>query len=290
MRKTDVRIRLAVYDYLCIGTPQKTIVSLLKKAGYHVDPARVSRLTKEFIENGFIHLQVKTKPNIYIPTRRKYPPCQSVKRGGYFTHCHGRAEIEVAREGEVRLHNQVLVFTVARSSPVFDGDAKSWHWDRSWFRWDYIARTKSWTRFLYRAADGTVLIRFHGRWGGDTLEILIPDAIWLQSEFDNYEDWFEEKKKKWEADLERFFGIDLEFRKANKPHYAIAPLTPEMARTFVKTNVTVGDVHGDASHGVPELEITDFQKAVEMMKMLDRIGGAAVEDRKRRKDGSVAYS
>ena len=126
--------------------------------------------------------------------------------------------------------------------------------------------------------------------GGDTLEILIPDAIWMMSEFENYEAWFDEQKQKWEVDLERFFGIDLEFRKANKPHYAIAPLTPEMARTFVKTNVTVGDIHGDASHGVPELEITDFQKAVELIAMLDRIGDAAVEDRKRRKDGSIAYS
>jgi len=289
MRKKDLKIRLAIYDFLCLGTSQKNINSLLNKTGFKVDKARVSRLIKEFKENGYIRLQVKARPKIYIPTRRKYPPCQSVKRGGYFTHCHGRAEVEVARQGEIRVHNQVLVFAVERSSAVFDGEAKSWNWERSWFRWDYIARTKSWTRFLYRAADGTVLIRFHGRWGGDTLEILIPDALWKISDFDSYEKWFEEQKRKWEVDLERFFGVDLLFRKANKPHYAVAPLSPEMARVFVRENVTVGDIHGDASHGIPELEVTDFEKAVELMKMLDRVSGNAVEDRKRLKDGSIAY-
>ena len=291
MRKKDFVIRQKIYNLLCMNYTQKNIVSLLEKQHYKIDKTRVSRIVKELIDGGHIRLQVKTKPNIYIITRRKYPPCQSLKRGGCFKHCHGKVEVQVAGEGEIRVHNQVLVFNVMRSSPVFDGDCKSLHWDRSWFGWDLIERSKRMglTRFMYKTPEGVTIIRFKGRWGKDTLEVFLPDSVWSMEEFESYEEWFHEQIKYWEVVLERFFGIELEFSKANKPHYAISPLTPEMGRTFMMSNVTVGDIHGDASHGIPELEITDFNKAVEMMKMLDRMSKSAVEDRKRWLDAEISY-
>lgn len=289
MKKKNYVLRQKVYNLLCMNYPQKDIVSLLKKQRYKIDRPRVSRIVSELVKSGHVRLQVKTKPNIYIITRRKYPPCQSVKRGGYFKHCHGKTEIEVARHGQIRVHNQVLVFDVKRSSPVFDGDCKSWNADREWFGWDVIERTKRWTRYMYKTSDGTTVLRFHGRWGGDTLEILLPDSLWTTEEFTSYEEWFEEQRLLWKQNMERFFGIELEFRKANKPHFAISPLSPEMGRTFTRSNVTVGEIHGDASHGIPELEITDFQQAIEMMKMLERMSKSAVEDRRRLRDAELSY-
>lgn len=291
MRKKDYVIRQKIYNLLCMNYTQKMMISLLSKKGCKVDAPRVSRIIKELVDGGYVRPQRKTKPIIYVITRRKYPPCHTLKRGGCFKHCHGRVELQVAGENEIRVHNQVLVYEVKRSSPVFDGDAKSWNFDRSWFGWDLIERSKrmGWTRYMYKTPEGVTIIRYHGRWGGDTLEILLPDAVWNYTEFASYQEWFEEQKVYWERNLERFFGIDLVFSKSNKPHFAINPLSPEMGRTFTMSNVTVGDVHGDASHGIPELEITDFEKAVETMKMLDRMSNAAKEDRKRFDDGLIAY-
>ena len=288
MRKKNYVLRQKIYNLLCMNYTQKQIVSNLSNAGYRAKKSRVSQIIKELIDGGYIRLQVKSIPNIYVPTRRKYPPCYTLKEGGFFKHCHGHAEIMVAKQGEIRVHNQILIYDVIRSSPVFDGDRKSWHWDRSWFGWDLIERRKGIIRYMYKTKEGVTLIRTHGRYD-DSIEIFLPDDIWTTDEFDSYETWFIEQKKLWEQWLERFFGIQLEFRKANKPHYAISPLSPEMGRTFMKTNITVGDIHGDASHGIPELEITDFEKAVEMMRLLERMSKSAVEDRKRDFDGLIAY-
>lgn len=141
---------------------------------------------------------------------------------------------------------------------------------------------------MYKSKDAT-LIRTHGKFD-DSIEIFILDDVWDIEELDSYEDWLEEQVQWWRLNLQRFFGVMLKFRKVVKPHFAIRPLSSEMGRTFMESNVTVGDVHGDASHGFPELEFMgDFSKTIEQMKLIDRMTKAVDEDKKRNMEGMIAY-
>lgn len=246
-------LRDAIYELLGNGYMQRDILMLLKEKGFILGKSRLSQIIKDLEQEEYITCGLRSSYKSYIITKKPYP---YISRSLQIPRC--------PRKRTLRAHNIFYKYKIIGKTNMTN-DLK---------RWDRIIPIKNGvTQYIYYGHDNLereiTIQRFEGK-KNDTLILKIPDMNWDYDTLDDFDEFLMRKCIRAEYAVMHQFKMRLEFIGRSKISYAICPAPySELQQAFMTDNYVVGDLQGDSSKGIPELETDKREKAIAIMEFLN---------------------
>lgn len=247
-------LRDTIYELICEGYFQRQILEMLPAKGFTIGKSRLSQIIKELEADEYIRGDIRSSCKLYLPTKKLCPylnRSSSISRG--------------SRQNQLRIHN------ISYKCHVLERSTVSNRRDL----WDKVTHMKGGvTQYLHNCHDWIdqplTIQRMQGN-HTDTIVIKMPDTYWPYNQLEIFDSHMVEKCAFIQSEIMHRFKMKVDsFIPATKMEYAIVPAPySELNQAFIQANYTVGELHGDCSTGIPELETTKREKAIAIMEFLD---------------------
>jgi hypothetical protein len=252
--RKNFALRDSIYDLISAGLRQSDILIKLEEKGFKIGKSWLSQIIKEFEEDEYILPQIRTSYTSYRITKKPYP---------YRSRSLGMLPGE--GRNKLRNHNISYKYKITRITKETNDIKK---WDR------IIPMNYGVKQYIYYGHDylgrEINLQRLEGK-NRDTLTVKIADLDWDYDKLKDLDLFIDDKLKCIEPKIMHRFKMQIVLIGPNtKQESAIAPAPfSDLQQAFMDNNYSFGDLHGDCSKGIPELETTNREKAIAIMEFLN---------------------